>query len=273
MTLARALCGLVPMPLTERVQEIVDRRAVGLLAAFEDAEVDRLAPTVDIHAEVVTVIATYRRPELLRRAVRSALCQTLTDHVVVVVDDGSGEPLDPVDLGGSDSGRLHVVALSRNSGVCGLVRNVGVRLSASTYVAFLDDDNWWEPDHLESGVHALEQADLSYASVVRVLPSGEVYDLVDRPFRLADLRWRNHCDASALVARRATWPAFSRLPRRIRRSRRMEDWALVRSAARSGLAVVATRRPTVRYLVHPDSYYTVWEPGSLAGTQPTTTSR
>ena len=36
---------------------------------------------------VTTVVPTYRRPESLARAVRSALDQTVSDHVVVVVDD------------------------------------------------------------------------------------------------------------------------------------------------------------------------------------------
>ncbi|WP_231591453.1 glycosyltransferase [Saccharothrix sp. ST-888] len=36
-----------------------------------------------------------------------------------------------------------------------MVRNVGIRLSSSRYVAFLDDDNEWEPDHLGPAVGAL----------------------------------------------------------------------------------------------------------------------
>src|SRR6185503_7469224 len=41
-------------------------------------------------ARVVTVIATYHRPEGLLAAVRSALAQTVRDQLVVVVDDGGG---------------------------------------------------------------------------------------------------------------------------------------------------------------------------------------
>ena len=103
---------------------------------FEDAEVARLRrllPARD-RALVATVVATYGRPELLRQAVDSVLAQTMTDQVVIVVDDGSGElpelPLDP---------RLTVVSLSCNTKVLGVVRNVGIRLTDSDYIAFLDD--------------------------------------------------------------------------------------------------------------------------------------
>ena len=40
--------------------------------------------------------ATYKRPELLQRAVRSALAQTVADQLVIVVDDGGGLPSCPM---------------------------------------------------------------------------------------------------------------------------------------------------------------------------------
>jgi Lon protease-like protein len=51
------------------------------LRRFESAEVRRLAGTTAAApaALVATVIATHRRPEALRAAVRSALAQTITD--------------------------------------------------------------------------------------------------------------------------------------------------------------------------------------------------
>ncbi|MCZ9339840.1 glycosyltransferase family 2 protein, partial [Streptomyces sp. TRM76130] len=106
---------------------------------IEDAETRRLAADLPAPptALVATVIATHRRPEALRAAVRSALAQTVRDQVVIVVDDGAGLP------GLPDDPRLSAVSLSRNTGVAGVVRNVGIRLTRSRYVAFLDDDNLW----------------------------------------------------------------------------------------------------------------------------------
>src|SRR5262249_55582631 len=99
----------------------------------EDEEVARLAGQLPQlpPALVATCIPTYRRPELLQRAVRSVLAQTVRDQVVIVVDDGAGLPELP------DDPRLHACSLSANTGVAGVVRNVGIRLTRSTYVAFL----------------------------------------------------------------------------------------------------------------------------------------
>lgn len=122
------------------------------LRRFESAEVRRLAATTapPPTALVATVIATHRRPDALRAAVRSALAQTVRDQVVIVVDDGAGLPDLP------DDPRLFAVSLARNTAVAGVVRNVGIRLTRSRYVAFLDDDNLWEPDHLERALAVLD---------------------------------------------------------------------------------------------------------------------
>lgn len=122
------------------------------LHRIEDAETRRLAATLTSppSALVATVIATHRRPEALRAAVRSALDQTVRDQVVIVVDDGAGLPELP------DDPRLFAVSLAHNTAVAGVVRNVGIRLTHSRYVAFLDDDNLWEPDHLERALAVLD---------------------------------------------------------------------------------------------------------------------
>ena len=126
---------------------------------------------------VVTVIATYRRPEGLQAAVDSALAQTVTDHLVVVVDDGGGLPELPADE------RVLAIALRRNYGCLGMVRNIGMRVTRSKYVAFLDDDNTWTPRHLEVSLEAhRDGADVTYTALHRVRPDGSTFDMFSVPF-------------------------------------------------------------------------------------------
>jgi len=98
----------------------------------------------------LTVIATYRRPELLPCAIRSALAQDLEDHAVVVVDDGGGLPSTL-----PDDERLTTISLSRNLGVAGVTpqrRDSASR--AQQYLAFLETTNEWRPDHLSRSLEA-----------------------------------------------------------------------------------------------------------------------
>ncbi|KUN80570.1 family 2 glycosyl transferase [Streptomyces bungoensis] len=226
-----------------------------VLRRFENAEVRRLAATADAlpTALVATVIATHRRPDELRAAVRSALDQTVRDQVVVVVDDGAGLPELP------DDPRLFAVSLGRNTGVAGVVRNVGIRLSRSRYVAFLDDDNLWEPDHLERALAALRAPagpDGVYTALRRLLPDGTERDVLSVPFDRRRAAHESFLDTNAFVARRTRALHFSRL-RRTPEVLPREDWELVHRYSRRH-TVRHVPHATVRYLVNPGSFYTTW---------------
>ena len=232
-------------------------------SVYEHRELARLRRAVGPlpPARVATIVPTFRRPELLAAAVRSALAQTVTDQLVVVVDDGGGQ-LDglPVD------DRLVVVSLSRNTRRLGLVRNVGIRLTSTRYVAFLDDDNEWRPDHLEVAVQELENgADLVYTALERIRVDGSRLDILSRPFDRRSLVDESaFVDANSVVVRRPRRLRFSV----IRRTKTMypkEDLEFVLRMSRH-LVVRHVAETTVRYLLHEASYFTIWGGGTLGDT-------
>jgi len=242
-------------PMHEARNRVVLGPRTPALRRFENAEVARLRAAVGERGRttVATVMPTYRRPELLPAAVESALAQTVEDNLVIVVDDGGGLPALPTHP------RLVAVSLSRNSAVLGLVRNVGIRLSDSEYLAFLDDDNTWLPDHLESALAALRRgADLVYTAVERRRPDGTLLDVLSTPFdKRALVDESGWVDANSLVIRRAPDVLFSRLPR-TRATLPKEDWEFVYRMSKNR-TVEHVPHPTVRYLVNDQSYYTDWQ--------------
>jgi glycosyltransferase involved in cell wall biosynthesis len=122
------------------------------------------------------VIPTHNRPRLLERAVRSALAQTVQDIQVVVVDDGSAEP---VRIGTPDP-RLLVI---RNHEVLGVsaARNAGLRAAAGAWVTFTDDDDELLPNMVQVSLDTAERSTLP--GPVAVLSGVEV---VDRDGRVAE---------------------------------------------------------------------------------------
>jgi GT2 family glycosyltransferase len=104
-----------------------------------------------MRARVTVVIATRnRRPELLRTLGR--LHRLPERPPVVVVDNASAD-------GSAAAVREHFPAvtlrvLSRNAGAA--ARNTGVALAATPYVAFSDDDSWWDPGALSVAAAALD---------------------------------------------------------------------------------------------------------------------
>jgi len=95
---------------------------------------------------VSVVIPTRNRPELVVRAVRSALAQTLQEIEVVVIIDGP-DAATVAALGEIGDERVRWVQ-RETSGGAPAARNQGVDVAAAEWVAFLDDDDEWLPEKL-----------------------------------------------------------------------------------------------------------------------------
>jgi glycosyltransferase involved in cell wall biosynthesis len=102
---------------------------------------------------IAVVIPTYNRPHLLTAALASVFAQTRQPDELVVVDDGSSVSCEGVLAGYRDRVRY---IYQENKGLSG-ARNTGIRATRSQLLAFLDDDDVLEPDHLACLSRALER--------------------------------------------------------------------------------------------------------------------
>ncbi len=93
---------------------------------------------------ISAVIPTFNRSVLLERALGSVLGQSRPPDEVIVVDDGSRD---------DTRERLRSVpcvrALFQHNLGAAAARNRGTKAASGTWIAFLDDDDVWGPDHLE----------------------------------------------------------------------------------------------------------------------------
>jgi GT2 family glycosyltransferase len=94
------------------------------------------------------VVPSYNRPDRLRRclAALASLDYPKDRYSVIVVDDGSPEPLEPIVLEATASMSARCVR-QPNQGP-GAARNHGLQLAEGDWVAFTDDDCRPEPDWL-----------------------------------------------------------------------------------------------------------------------------
>lgn len=106
--------------------------------------------------KVSVVIPTIGRPEL-SRAVLSAYRQTGVETQIVVVVDRP-EMIPKVE---SAVGDLAQVVGNLGQGGAA-ARNEGARLSTGQYIAFLDDDDWWEPNKLTTQISAMRQSGATF---------------------------------------------------------------------------------------------------------------
>ncbi len=90
------------------------------------------------------------------RAIQSVLDQTFEDFELIVVDDGSTDStLELIqNKFGGDSGDPRLKVISQpNSGVSA-ARNLGVRHTSGQWLAFLDSDDYWKPEKLQTQLAA-----------------------------------------------------------------------------------------------------------------------
>ncbi|PSB13282.1 glycosyl transferase family 2, partial [filamentous cyanobacterium CCP2] len=109
------------------------------------------------------IIPTYNRPELLSRAVQSALNQTESDIEVIVVDDGSTPP---VTL--PEHNQLRVIRLDPNQGGAA-ARNHGAAAARAPWITYLDDDDVLLPDMAEKALRSIAQIPQTLPAPVALL--------------------------------------------------------------------------------------------------------
>lgn len=230
-------------------------------------------PTVSV------VISTYNRPDMLDRSLASVYAQTFNSFEVVIIDDCTPD-IDAMqsvitkwDTRFQSRGiSLFPYRLDENTGSQSVPKRVGIEKSSGDYIAYLDDDNEWRPDHLATLIAAIE-SDFSHDMVYSrlcykvdddeartklaeafngVVPEG---DTIGSPWNPQKLLEKNYIDTSTILHSKG---AYCRMVREEDsewcgwdpRSRRKGDWTFVRKWALYGNNAKLVDKVTVDYHWH-----------------------
>ncbi len=101
---------------------------------------------------VTIVIPTFNRADFLKESIHSVLSQTFTDFELIVVDDGSTDHTEEVVR---EFSKVRYVACPENSGVSH-ARNLGIGMARGRYICFLDSDDLWIKNKLETQILWME---------------------------------------------------------------------------------------------------------------------
>src|SRR5271156_1846095 len=112
---------------------------------------------------VSAVIPTRNRPDLVQRAVLSALHQTHTQLEVIDVIDGEDRSSEE-SLAQIEDARLKVMPLRVNVGGSE-ARNIGIRAARGIWIALLDDDDEWLPGKIAAQLQMARASDSAFPVV------------------------------------------------------------------------------------------------------------
>ena len=109
------------------------------------------------------VMAMFNAEKTLAKAIASVQAQTLCDWELVVVDDGSTDSSFDL-LQGYAQDDMRIKPFRQQNSGPGAARSLALKNCVGEYVAFLDSDDYWETDFLESveAVASIESSDVLF---------------------------------------------------------------------------------------------------------------
>ena len=118
---------------------------------------------------VSVVIPTYKRSNSLVRAIKSVKAQSYPNIEIIVVNDNekgdeySLELYKKMNLFAEDRNIFLIEQEKHINGAA--ARNTGIRQAKGEYIAFLDDDDYWNTNKIEHQVKLLSNLDKSWGAV------------------------------------------------------------------------------------------------------------
>ena len=113
--------------------------------------------------KVSIIIPTYKRQQYIERAIKSCFEQISVDIEIIVIDDNGRNTDDQIRMlkilqKYIDDGSIIYIAHEKNM-KGSAARNTGIRNATGKYVAFLDDDDWFENNKLRKQIDAMKSTD------------------------------------------------------------------------------------------------------------------
>jgi glycosyltransferase involved in cell wall biosynthesis len=103
---------------------------------------------------ISVVIPIYNAEKTIRETIQSVLAQTFTDFEIIAIDDGSQDSTVEI-IDRLQDPRIKVISYPNGGNV--ISRNRGLEHARGEYISFLDSDDLWTSDKLESQLNALKQ--------------------------------------------------------------------------------------------------------------------
>jgi glycosyltransferase involved in cell wall biosynthesis len=202
--------------------------------------------------KVSVVIPAYNAMAYLPAAVETVLNQTFSDFEVLIVDDGSVDPIAAWVAALTDP-RIQLIRQT-NQGLSA-ARNTGIRQAQGDYVAFLDADDLWAPTKLAQQVQCLD-ADPNVGLVHTAMLLVDVQGRSTGRVMTAELAgsvwsrlviWNGIACPSVMVRR----DCFDRVGQFDQTLRSLEDWDMwLRLAAEYEFAVIPAPLAYYRQVPH-----------------------
>ena len=105
-------------------------------------------PFVDV------ILINYNKERFLEESINSVILQTYKNWKLYIIDDHSIDNSIQIIDKFKNNKNITIIKLSKNKGPS-FCRNLGMRISNSQYISFIDSDDGWTSDKLKEQIHYL----------------------------------------------------------------------------------------------------------------------
>lgn len=116
------------------------------------------------HPLISVIIPCYNSAKFVVHTVKSVLSQTFADFELLIIDDGSTDETGQVISTFLSDARVRTIFHEKNKGLPA-ARNTGIRNAKGSLIAFLDSDDTWLPQKLETQVEAFDDPQVGVCCV------------------------------------------------------------------------------------------------------------
>jgi len=105
--------------------------------------------------EIDIILPNFNSSEYIKETVKSIIDQTFKNWKLIIVDDCSDKKTKSILKKFSKNKKIKIFWLKKNKGA-GYCRNYAIKKSKSPYLAFIDSDDLWKKDKLETQLRFME---------------------------------------------------------------------------------------------------------------------
>ena len=115
-----------------------------------------MSPSIDV------ILPNYNKAKFLDEAIKSVIAQTYKNWNLYIIDDCSSDNSVKIINNYSNLHNVNIIKLNKNKGPA-FCRNYAMRVSKSKYISFIDSDDIWTNNKLETQIIFMEKKGINFS--------------------------------------------------------------------------------------------------------------
>ena len=102
-----------------------------------------------MNTNIDIIVPNFNKGKYLDECLNSVILQDYKNWILYIIDDNSDDNSKNILSKYKDNPKIKIIELKKNKGPA-FCRNLGMRISNSNFVSFLDSDDFWVPNKISS---------------------------------------------------------------------------------------------------------------------------